>query len=52
MRRHLTLGDVVNAWSEVLLAWGCRWFWQLLLAFGAGCGIGLGLTLALCWGWR
>lgn len=52
MIEHRTLGDVLNAWSEILLLWGCRWLYQGLFLVGIGIGIGLGLTLAACWGWR
>lgn len=41
LRSHPTLGDVINAWSEVLLIWGCRWGWQLVFAFGFGIGMGI-----------
>lgn len=52
MSRHLTLGDVCNAWSEILLAFGCRWAMQIFVLLGLGVGIGLGLTLAALWSWR
>jgi len=39
------MGELGRAWSEVLLAWGARWAWQVLLLVGLGVGLGVGY----CW---